>query len=109
MFMEESKYLYLSHNVSNLVYHYVCPAKYRRSVFSEAVERSLREIEGIKLRYEWIEFLEIGADNNNVYFLIQSDPTKSPCEIIRTVKSVTVRRITEEHSEVKKWLWRGEF
>ena len=108
--MSESEYKHLSHSVSNLVYHYVCPAKYRRSVFSEAVERSLREIcEGIELRYEWIEFLEIGADNNHVHCLIQSNPTKSPGEIIRTVKSVTARRIFEEHPEVKKWLWGGEF
>ena len=108
--MEQSNYWHLSHNVSNLVYHFVCPAKYRRVVFDGSVEESLRQIcEGIELRYEWIEFLEIGVDKDHVHFLIQSTPDHSPSEIIRTVKSLTARRIFAEHSEVKKKLWGGEF
>ena len=107
--MEESRYLRLSHNVSNLVYHFVCPAKYRRVIFDKSVDESLRQIcEGIELRYEWIEFLEIGTDRNHVHFLIQSTPDRSPSEIIRTVKSITARRIFAEHPEVKKKLWGGE-
>ncbi len=108
--MEQSNYWHLSHNVSNLVYHFVCPAKYRRVVFDGSVEESLRQIcEGIELRYEWIEFLEIGVDKDHVHFLIQSTPDHSPSEIIRTVKSLTARRIFAEHPEVKKKLWGGEF
>ena len=33
-----------SHNVSVLLYHFVCPAKYRRVVFSKAVDESLKDI-----------------------------------------------------------------
>ena len=107
--MGESSYWHLSHNVSNLVYHFVCPAKYRRVVFDTSVEESLRQIcEGIELRYEWIEFLEIGTDKDHVHFLIQSVPDRSPSEIIRTVKSVIARRIFAEHPEIKKKLWGGE-
>lgn len=59
--MGESGYVYLSHNVSNLVYHFVCPAKYRRIIFTDVVDKALVQIcEGIELRYEWIRFLEIG-------------------------------------------------
>ena len=58
--MTDSTYKHLSHNVSNLVYHFVCPAKYRRVVFDESIDTALRQIcAGIELRYEWIEFLEI--------------------------------------------------
>jgi len=107
--MKESSYLHLSHNVSNLVYHFVCPAKYRRIILDKSVDESLRQIcEGIELRYEWIEFLEIGTDKNHVHFLIQSVPDRSPSEIIRTVKSITARRIFADHPEVKKKLWGGE-
>lgn len=108
--MEQSSYIRLSHNVSNLVYHFVCPAKYRRVVFDDSVDTALRQIcEGIELRYEWIEFLEIGVDKDHVHFLIQSTPDHSPSEIIRTVKGLTARRIFAEHPEVKKKLWGGEF
>ena len=108
--MPDSKYYHASHNVSNLLYHFVCPAKYRRMVFAEKVEKTLVQIcAGIEIRYDWIRFLEIGADKNHVHFLIQSTPTHSPSEIIRVIKSVTARRIFAEHPEVKKELWGGEF
>jgi putative transposase len=50
------------------MYHYVCPAKYRRVVFSEAVDKSLKEIcHDISKRYE-IDFIEIGTDKDHVHF-----------------------------------------
>ena len=107
--MSESSYLHGSHNVSNLVYHFVCPAKYRRLIFTEAVDKTLVQIcAGIEARYDWIRFLEIGADKNHVHYLIQSTPTHSPSEIIKVVKSITARRIFAEHPEVKKELWGGQ-
>ena len=92
--MENSEYLYLSHNASNLVYHIVCPAKYRRVVFDEDVEEKIRQIcIGIGMRYDYIKFLEIGTDGDHIHFLVQSTPTHSPSEIIKIIKSITARRI----------------
>ena len=49
------------HNVSILLYHKVCPAKYRRAVFTPDVDEKLKEIcAEIELRYE-IE----SSDNRN--------------------------------------------
>ena len=107
--MSESKYIYKSHNVSVLLYHFVCPAKYRRVVFSKEVDETLKDIcLEISKRYE-IHFLEIGVDKDHVHFLIQSVPTKSPTQIITTVKSLTAREIFKKHPEVKEQLWGGEF
>ena len=106
----QSEYLHSSHNVSNLVYHFVTPTKYRRLAISEMVEMSLRQIcEGIELRWDWIRFLEVGADGDHVHYLIQSTPDHSPSEIIKMVKSVTARRIFAEYPEVKRMLWGGPF
>jgi len=98
-----------SHNVSILIYHFVCPAKYRRIVFGEEVEKVLREtcLE-IEKRYE-IKFIEIGADRDHVHFLVQSVPTYSAKKIIQTIKSITAREIFARVPEVKKQLWGGEF
>ena len=64
-----------SHNQTLLMYHIVCPARYRRKVFSTEVVRTLRDVcEGIQKRYE-IHFIEIGADDDHVHFLVQSVPT----------------------------------
>jgi len=81
-----STYVHKKHNVSVLLYHLVCPAKYRRVVFSEEVDQELRKIcLEITKRYE-ITFLEIGTDKDHVHFLIQSIPMYSPTKIARMVK-----------------------
>ena len=98
-----------SHNISILIYHYVCPAKYRRVVIGEEVEEVLREtcLE-IEKRYE-IKFIEIGADEDHVHFLIQSVPMYSAKKVIQVIKSITAREIFSRVPEVKKKLWGGEF
>ena len=104
-----SEYIYKSHNVNVLMYHYVCPAKYRRVVFSEEVDKTLKETcEEIEKRYE-IKFLEIGTDKNHVHFLVQSVPAYSPTKIIKLIKSITAREIFAKHPEIKKILWGGQF
>ena len=104
-----SEYLHKSHNVSVLLYHFVCPAKYRRIVFSAVVDQSLKEIcIEISIRYD-IVFIEIGTDADYVHFLVQSVPVESPTKIIRIGKSITAKEIFKKHPEVKQKLWGGEF
>ena len=104
-----SKYIHKRHNVSVLIYHLVCPAKYRVVIFTEEADKTLRDIcLDIAKRYE-IVFLEIGVDSNHVHFLIQSVPTYSPTKITRIVKSITARKVFEQRPEVKEQLWGGEF
>ncbi len=96
------------HNVSILLYHIVCPAKYRTAVFTPEVDEKLKEIcAEIALRYE-IEFLEIGIDSDHVHFLVQSVPKYSPTKIVRTIKSITAKEIFRQMPEVKKQMWGGE-
>jgi|TARA_B100001079_G_scaffold30059_1_gene22798 REP element-mobilizing transposase RayT len=98
-----------SHNVSVLLYHFVCPAKYRRVVFSEEVDTTLKDIcLEISKRYE-IHFVEIGTDQDHVHYLVQSVPKYSPTEIITIIKSITAKEIFKQHPEVKKIFWGSEF
>jgi REP element-mobilizing transposase RayT len=91
------------------MYHIVCPAKYRKAIITEEVDNKLKEVcLGIEARYE-IKFLEIGSERDHVHFLVQSVPTYSPTQIIRTIKSITARKILEANPEVKKALWGGNF
>ena len=107
--MAESKYIHKSHNVSVLLYHLVCAAKYRRVIFNERVDKILEEtcLE-ISKRYE-IVFLEIGTDQDHAHFLIQSVPMYSPKKVVQAIKSITAREIFYLMPEVKKQLWGGEF
>ena len=103
-----SEYVHKSHNVSVLIYHLVCPAKYRRVVFDTQVDAVLKEIcLEIAQRYELV-FLEIGTDKDHVHFLIKSVPTYSPTKIVKVIKSLTAREIFHRVPAVKKQLWGGE-
>ena len=104
-----SKYIHKSHNVSVLLYHIVCPAKYRKAVFSHEVDEELKTIcLEIAERFD-IDFIEIGVEKDHVHFLVQSVPTYSPKKVTQTIKSITAREIFKRQPQVKKYLWGGEF
>ena len=95
--------------MSVLLYHLVCPAKYRRVVFTEEVDLILKEVcLEIAKRYEII-FVEIGVEKDHVHFLLQSVPSYSPTEVVKIVKSITAREIFKRVPGVKRQLWGGEF
>ena len=73
------------------------------------MEKTLTEIcRGIGDRFE-IYTIEIGCDEDHVHFLVQSVPMNSATDIIRTIKSITAKKIFKTHPEVKKLLWGGQF
>jgi len=85
----------------------VFPAKYRRKVFDESVDKTLKTIcLEISDRYE-MHFIEIGNDLDHVHFLVQSVPMLSITKIVTIIKSITAREIFSKHPEVKKILWGG--
>jgi REP element-mobilizing transposase RayT len=103
------KYIHKSHNVSVLVYHLVCPTKYRRAIFTPEVTQKLKEIcLEISERHE-IHFLEIGTDQDHTHFLIQSVPMYSPKQIAQIIKSLTARKMFEWRPELRKQLWGSQF
>jgi len=105
-----SKYLHKSHNVSVLMYHIVCPTKYRKVIFrKKEMDEELKNVcLEISHRYE-INFLEIGVDKDHVHFLVQATPIYSPTKIVRTIKSITARELFKKFPGIRKELWGGEF
>lgn len=92
-----------------LMYHLVCPTKYRRLVLSPKVDKILKETcEEISHRYE-VHFIEIGTDKDHVHYLIQSVPTYNPTKIDRIIKSFTAREVFSQAPGVKRALWCGQF
>jgi len=88
----------------------VCPVKYRRKVFGQVVEQTLKQVclECIQPNYE-IQFVEIGTDIDHIHFLLQSVPMTLPQRIVQTIKSITAKEIFSTHPEVKKDLRGGKF
>jgi REP element-mobilizing transposase RayT len=97
------------HNKNLLIYHIVCPVKFRRDVFSDATSETMKHVcEELGQRYE-IRFLEIGIDSNHVHFLIQLVPHQRVSDTVKLIKSITAKRLFAEHPELKKFLWGGNF
>jgi putative transposase len=97
------------HNKTLLLYHLVCPLKYRKSIITKEIGETLKEIcKGISERYE-INFIEIGYESDHVHFLVQSVPDLSVTKIMRAIKSITAKQLFLIHPEIKLKLWGGSF
>lgn len=104
-----SKYIRGSHHVSIIMYHIVCPCKFRRTVISSEIEISIKQICMDMQEVYDFEFLEIGCDKDHVHFLIQSVPKLNPSQIVRTVKSIIGKQVRECHPEIKDTYWKNQF
>jgi putative transposase len=92
-----SEHIHKSDNKSLLLYHFVYPIKYRRTVLSKEVSKAFKDIcLEIEKRYD-------------IHFLIQSVAIISPKRIINSVKSITAKEIFRLHPDVKRKLWGGKF
>ncbi|MDD4108806.1 MAG: IS200/IS605 family transposase [Prolixibacteraceae bacterium] len=104
-----SEHITKRHNKTLLLYHIVCPLKYRKSVITKEIGESLKEIcLQISERYE-IHFVEIGYESDHVHLLVQSVPKLSVSEIARTIKSITAKQLFQRHPEIEAKLWGGNF
>ena len=102
-------HFFKSHNKTLLIFHLVCPVKYRRKIFTRENETTFKSI-CLELgeRYNY-NFIEIGMDENHVHFLIQTFPNILISDMVKAVKSITAREMFKRHPEVKMFLWGGEF
>lgn len=90
-----------------MLYHYVCPAKYRRVIFDDTVDKIIiQTCEEISKRYE-INVVEICTDGDHIHFLIQSVPMLTSTSIVRIIKSITAREIYRLYPQIKKKMWGG--
>lgn len=98
------------HKVFKIKYHFVFVIKYRKDLFKEQKYMDTFRLvcKGLEERYS-MRFETIGFDEDHVHFLLQSVMKYSPSQLFRIVKSITAIKIFEEHPDLKKELWGGEF
>ena len=107
--MDKSEHIRKSHNTSLIMYHFVCPTKYRRVVLCDKMDNYIKTIcLWIELRYEF-KFLEIWLDWDHIHFLVQWIPVLSPTEIITIIKSILWKKMFKTFPEIKRKLWWWKF
>ena len=103
-----SEHIKKEHNKTLLLFHLVCPARYRQEVFTSEVGTTLKEIcEEIEQCYE-IYYIEIGTDEDHVHFLIQTVPVMMS-RFVQITKSITAKELFKRQPKVKQRLWGGKF
>lgn len=103
-----SKHIKKEHNKTLLLFHLVCPIRYRRKVLFDDVAKTLKDVcLEIEKCYE-IYFVEIGTDEDHVHFLIQTVPVMMG-RFVQITKSITARELFGSHPELKRYLWGGKF
>ena len=97
-------HIYRRHNKTLLLYHLVCPVKYRQHVITGTVAQTIKTVcLEIAKRYE-IHFVEIGVDEDHVHFLLQSVPNMLPSRMVQTIKSITAKEVFKRHPDVENIL-----
>jgi len=73
-------------------------------VFDEQVDAVLKQVYlEIEKRYE-VKFIEVGVDQEQVHFLVQSVPTYSVTKLVTMIKSLTVKEVCKRCLQVKQQL-----
>jgi len=99
-----------AHKVFRIKYHFVFCIKYRKDLFLESkyVKTVKETCIGLEERFN-LKFETVGFDEDHVHFMLSSVPRYSPSRIFQIAKSIVARRLFEEHPDLKKELWGGEF
>lgn len=88
-------------------HHFVWGTKYRYQIITKEVRNYLKEIIiGICERYGYI-FDCVGTDGDHVHLFIGSSPSDSPEVIMKTIKSITAKKLFERFPSLKNILWGG--
>ena len=99
-----------AHKTFKIKYHFVFCIKYRKDLFLD--NKYVKTVSNICKEFEdryHMKFETIGFDGDHVHFMLQSVPKYSASQIFRLVKSITAIKLFEEHPDLKKELWGGEF
>lgn len=99
-----------SHSIFNLKIHLIVVVAYRRKVISSLIMQTLRGTITEVCESFSVNVLEFSGEMDHVHLLLEIVPTIRISDLVRTIKSVTSRRVREKHwSEIKSKLWGKRF
>ena len=101
--MAEEQYHSASHCKYLTQYHIIWCPKFRFSVLKDGVDDSLKQIlSDICNKYHYIiKALEVMPDH--IHIFVDCPQTVAPCDIARTLKSISAIKLFEAYPELKKF------
>ena len=96
-----------SHTKYDLKYHFVWCPKYRKLVLQGNVGNDVAHIiYEVAERYDF-QILELAVMPNHIHLFVSAAPHIAPDDLIRTVKSITARKVFARFPGIKRKLWGG--
>jgi len=96
-----------SHVRYDLKYHFVWCPKYRRFALKSNIGKYISKvIYEVAERYDF-DIIELAVMEDHVHMFASAMPHVAPSDLIRTVKSITARKVFERFPSVKRILWGG--
>ncbi|WP_111861354.1 IS200/IS605 family transposase [Acinetobacter sp. CFCC 10889] len=93
------------HCVFNMHVHLVFVAKYRRDVFTKAMQETMREVfERVCLDFE-AELMEFDGEHDYVHLLVNYPPKIAISSLVNSLKGASSRILRTKHPEIKNKLW----
>ncbi|WP_428715020.1 IS200/IS605 family transposase [Turicimonas muris] len=99
-----------AHCVFNLKIHLVFIVAYRRRVILESILTQMEEIFKEVCQDYNAELREFSGESDHVHLLVAISPTVRISDLVRTLKSVSSRKIRQEFSQqIRYYLWGKKF
>lgn len=99
-----------AHCVFNLKIHLVFVVAYRRKAISESILTRMSEIFKEVCQDYNAELREFSGESDHVHLLVEISPTVRISDLVRTLKSVSSRKIRQEFSQqIRPYLWGKRF
>ena len=96
-----------SHTKYDLKYHFVWCPKYRKLALQGNVGNYVTHIiYEVAERYDF-QILELAVMPNHIHLFVSAAPHIAPDDLIRTVKSITARKVFARFPGIKRKLWGG--
>ena len=97
------------HCTYRIRYHMVFVVKYRKSLITDDIFDSMKDIcKGIEQRY-YLFFDALGYEQDHVHVVVEGPPRYSPSRIMQICKSILAIQTFKRFPDIKKELWGGEF
>lgn len=99
-----------AHCVFNLKIHLVFIVAYRRRVILESILTQMEEIFKEVCQDYNAELREFSGESDHVHLLVEISPSVRISDLVRTLKSVSSRKIRQEFSQqIRYYLWGKKF
>ena len=82
-------------------------AKYRRTLFTQAHFKTMREVFNKICDGFESQLIEFDGESDHVHLLVNYPPKVAVSKLVNSLKGVSSRRLRQYHQDIHKYYWKG--